>query len=130
MTKFNTIPSEIAVMRDRLQPFYTGNVDPMIFDYAFFTELESFVKKQREVAKQKLIDYSEKPSDFEGVLIKTSAQMVIVKKSAPVKSFNKDLFMELVGSKYNIDKHALKELAQSAMSEGNCRTTYSVEDIT
>ena len=127
--KTETLTSAVATVRNKLQPHFNDNVDIMLFDYDFFTALESFAKKEREKAKVRCIDYADKPDDFEGTMIKTSSQLFVVKKSAAPQSFDKDAFIEAVAKKFNIEKHKLKEVATASVKSGTPRTTYTVEKI-
>lgn len=129
MAKLETLTASVIRMRNDLQPKFNDNIDPMIFDYDFFTQLESFVKKEREKAKAKMIDFADKPDDFEGVILRTATQQVSVKRSAPAQSFNLDLFIDLVSAKHGIDKFKLRELVSQSTVDGSRRTTYSVEAL-
>lgn len=125
--KTETLTSSVAKIRNELQPHFTDNTDIMLFDYDFFTKLESFAKKERERAKTRLIDFADKPDDFVGTLIRTSAQSFSVEQSAAPKSFDKDAFISTVATEFKIDKFKLKEIAAASVKEGTPRRTYKVE---
>jgi len=120
-----SITGGIIKLRNELQPAYSDNISPMLFDYDFFTRLESFIKKEREKAKQKCIDYADKSGD--GVLIETPTQTfeLSVSKASPV--FNADKFMDLISTKFDIPKHKLRELSTEAVVPGTPRKTYTVK---
>jgi hypothetical protein len=127
--KTETITSSVIKMRNELQPHFTDNVDIMLFDYAFYTALESFIKKEREKAKIKVIDYADKPDDFEGLMIRTKKQLLIAKLSKPRQVFSVDTFIEQVLKTYpNVDKFKLRELAANSKVDGAPAKSYIVED--
>lgn len=125
--KAESITGAVVKLRNSLQPKYTDNVSPMLYDYDFFTKLESFVKKEREKAKQKCIEYADKPDTASGVLIETPTQQFVLKVSNASPAFSIDKFMEAVSREFDIPKHKLKELATDAVMPGTPRKTYSVE---
>src|SRR5690606_10955309 len=127
--KTETLTSSVAKLRNELQPHYNNNIDPMLFDYKFFTELESFAKKERDKAKKRCIDYADKPDDATGTLISTSAQIFTVTVSNAPQTFDKDSFIETVAKQFNIDKFKLKEIATASVKEGTPRKTYKVEEL-
>lgn len=127
--KKETLTGAVVAMRNQLQPHFNDNVDIMIFDYAFFTELESFAKKERDKAKTKVIDYADKPDDYEGTMLKTSKQILSVRLSNAPLSFDLDTFLAEAAKQFGIDKFKLKELAGKCKKEGTPRKTYTVEEL-
>lgn len=127
--KTETLTSLVVAMRNKLQPQTKSNLDPMIHDYEFFTQLASFADKEREKARDKLIAFADKPADFVGTMIRTENKVFIKKQTAPVKAFSKDEFIEKVATAFKIDKFKLKELATASVVEGKPRTSYIVEDL-
>ncbi len=125
--RIESITGGIIKLRNNLQPPFKDNVSPMLFDYDFFSRLESFVKKEREKAKLKCIDYADKPSTQDGILIETATQTfeLAVSKASPV--FNPDKFVELISEKFDIPKHKLRELSTEAVVAGTPRKTYTVK---
>lgn len=127
--KTETLTSSVVKVRNELQPHFNDNIDIMIFDYDFYTKLESFAKKEREKSKVKLIDYADKPDDFVGALLRTQKQLFHVEQSAPPQSFDKDAFINAVAEQFKIDKFKLKEIATASVKEGTPRRSYKVEQL-
>lgn len=127
--KTESLTSGIVALRNKLQPHYEGNTDPLIFDYAFFTALESFTKKERERAKEKMLALSTSP-EKEGIVLQTSMQTVELKKSKASPVFDLSTFIEAICKQYpEIMKHKLKELATESVVDGTPRKTYTVTEL-
>lgn len=124
--KTESITSGIVRLRNELQPKFNTNIDPVIFDYAFFTALESFVKKEREKSKEKMLAMSNTP-EKEGIVLETPYQRVELKKSKASPVFDLPLFIDNVCKFYpDVMKHKLKELSTESVVEGTPRKTYTV----
>lgn len=126
--KTKTLTTAVVAMRNKLQPHFKDNSDTLLFDYDFYTRLESLAKKEREKSKEIVLSLSSTP-DAEGTLVRTKQQLLVCKKSAPTKVFDLDTFIELAVKELKIDKHKLRELVPKAKIDGSVRKTYSVEQI-
>lgn len=123
--KLESLTSGIINLRNSLQPSYKDNISPALFDYDYFTRLESFVKKEREKCKKKLLDLA--GEDKDGVLISTPTMNFERKTSAPSQVFSLDLFIDAVLKHYpDVQKHKLRELATTSVVDGSTRKTYTV----
>lgn len=126
----DTVTTSVAKVRSELQPHFKDNVDVLIYDYDFFTKLESIAKKEREKSKEKLLATCDDPKK-EGVIIRTAVQQVEHKATAPVKGFNVEVFIELLLKQFpDIPKHKLRQCATEAVVPGEPRRSYVVEQIT
>lgn len=128
--KTDSLTSGIINLRNKLQPQFTDNTDPIIFDYAFFTALESFSKKERETAKEKMLALSDDP-EKEGIVLQTSKQIVTLKKTKPSPVFSLTDFIDAIVAAYpDIMKHKLKQLATETVVPSTPRKTYTVTENT
>jgi len=118
---------EIIALRNKLQPKYENNTDPLIFDYRFWTELEKLAKKEREAALDRAKAFSSDP-EKEGLVIKGKALRLMLKISSPPKAFDKETFMNTISEQFKIEKHKLREIATASVAEGTPRKSYTVED--
>ncbi len=125
--KTETLTSSVVALRNRLQPHFNDNVSPQLFDYDFFTQLESLSKKERERSKKKLLDMTEKPEDYNGTLIRTPHLIFTRSRSNAPRAFSLDLFIQQVADQFKIDKFKLKEIATSSVAEGTPRVSLKVE---
>lgn len=127
--KQSTLTSAVIKIRNDLQPKFTDNTDMLIYDYDFFTQLESFAKKEREKSKQKALDASPHADKTDGTILRTVKQELVVKSSKASDVFDLATFIDNVADKLGVDKFKLKELATVSVKPGTPRKTYSVEQI-
>lgn len=126
--KTETLTSSVVKIRNDLQPHFTDNTDIILYDYDFYTALESWAKKEREKAKEKAIALSSKPADYCGILLRTTKQKLTRSISAAPQQFDLNLFIKSVSDQYKIDRFKLVELAGNSKSPGTGRTTIRVEE--
>jgi hypothetical protein len=120
--------NELIKLRNSKQPPSLNNVDAILFDYKFWTELESLTKKHRSLAldtlKSACVD-AEQP----GIILTGKRFFAFLKLSKPIRAFDKEVFIEKLLEKLpNIPKHVIRECATEAVVETTPRKTYSVED--
>ncbi len=120
--------NDLIALRNKLQPTGASNHDPIIFDYSFWTKLESISKKEREKALDRVKKIAK--SDVEnGVILRGSKQQIILETAKAAVSFDKDIFIEEVAKQFKIDKHKLRELSATTTKTASPRRTYKAEDI-
>lgn len=119
---------EIIKVRDRLAPKSSSNIDPTLFNYKFWTDLEKLSKKHRTLAldaAQKLSDDASKV----GTIVSGGRFILTHSVSNPISAFDKEVFIEKILEKYpSVSRHELRELATASVVEGSRRHTYSVEE--
>lgn len=126
--KTESLTSGLVRLRNELQPSYRDNVSTLLFDYDFFTRAETFIKKEREKAKQKCIDVASVPEDKTGVLLETPTMTFELAISKPGTQFDLDKFIDAICKFYpDVMRHKLRELSTEAVVETKGRRTYSVK---
>lgn len=122
-----SILQSLLSLRNDVQPKSSNNLDSVQFDYHFWTDLEKVVKKQREKAKDALLKIAKKPEKI-GIIINGGLYNTWHKASNPRRTFDKDVFIELVVKEFpEIPRWQLVELATRAVVDGAVSHTYTVE---
>lgn len=120
--------NKLLRIRNELQPKSMSNVDALQFDYKFWTELERTAKKSRDASLSVLKSACENPNE-PGIILKSDRFITILKRTAPVKQFDKEVFIEEIIKRCpEIPRHVLRECATASVVETTPRSTYSVED--
>lgn len=120
--------TKLIHLRNELQPKSMSNTDALQFDYKFWTELEKTAKKSRDNALSVLKSACDDPNS-PGIILKSARFITILKKSSPIKAFDKEVFIEEIIKRCpSIPRHVLREAATAAVVETAPRSTYSVED--
>lgn len=126
--KLESLTTGVTALQNNLRPHFADNVSPLLYDYDFFTRLETYVKKQREKAKELCIKHSDKDENTTGVHITTPTMTFELSISKPTLAFDLDTFIDAVVKHYpDVPKWRLKELSTESVKEGGVRRTYSVK---
>lgn len=126
-----SLKAKLVGIRNELQPHLQKNSDLLMYDYKFFTELESVAKKERERAKKEMLTLvPEDKRDATGVLVRGGVYNIQQKFSAAPRSFDLETFINLICEKYSdVQKHDLRRWATTdAVVEGTQRRYLTVED--
>lgn len=124
--------NDLIALRNKLQPKGFGNTDVVQFDYKYWTDVEKIAKKNRDAALATLknvadfLDGETRP----GVIISSVKYKTEFKETAPVKGFDKEVFMDKIIQKFpEIQRHVLRELATASVVDGSTRKSFIVEEI-
>lgn len=121
------IKRAIADVLDQHRPHSPSNKDAALFDYKFWTELESHAKKMRASALEKALEH--KNERDEGILVAGSMFRLNLVVSAAPETFSKELFMDNIREKFpQVPAHALRELATASVAKGTPRKSYKIEE--
>lgn len=125
--KTETITTAVISTRNKLQPSFNDNHSILVFDYDFYTSLESFSKKEREKAKEKMLLAAD-GTVKEGVILRTAAYEVSIKTSKAPVAFSLEEFITAICKAYpDVQKHKLRSLATESVVPGTPRKSYIVE---
>lgn len=120
--------NDLLKLRNSKQPKSLSNTDTLQYDYKFWSEIDSLTTKHRKAALEILKSASEKP-DVPGIILASQKFKTTLKQSEPIKSFDKEVFIDLLLKKYpEISRATLRELATEAVVAGNRRNSYTVEE--
>ncbi len=125
------LKQKLIGVRNDLQPKLQQTSDLLLFDYKFWSELESLAKKERESAKKNvlaLVDADKK--DKPGILLRGGVYHLFQKFSAAPRSFDLQAFINLIIEKYpDVQKHDLVRWSTTdAVTEGTQRRYITTED--
>lgn len=124
--------NDLIALRNKLQPKGFGNTDVLQHDYKFWTEMEKLSKKQREKSLEVLKDAAgfKDGETKPGIIMKSVKYSTEFKQTNPVKTFDKEIFMDSIIAKYpEIPRHVLRELATGAVVDGVVRKSFIVEEL-
>jgi len=122
--------NDLIALRNKKTPKNISNTDALMFDYKFWTEAESVIKKTREASKSTMLSASDKP-DKPGIVLASQKYKCVLEQSSPIRAFDLEVFIMSVLDYYPLcSKPKLRELATAAVVPTKPRNTYKVMEIT
>jgi hypothetical protein len=120
------------LVRNKLQPKMTNNVDPILFDYKFWTEIEKVSKKYRENSLNEALKLTKTPKAelTSGTVIRGGIYILDLVKGSPMNKFDLETFIDLVLAKHPDERVFLRECAVKAVVPlpGSERHTFAVKE--
>lgn len=126
--------NEIKDLADRLrrEQKFKSNIDGLIWDYGFYTELNRLVKKQREeTLAVALTAGGNKPLES-GTTVVKGQKLNIDLKIIDMSKFDKEVFISKIMAYYGdkVDGFKLRELAMESVVPSGDRKEFKVVDKT
>jgi hypothetical protein len=117
---------EIRKLIDNLRPKFEGNLDPLIWDYNFYTELEKLAKKERQAT----LDMIMRDREIKEGRVARGKQWALDLKIVLMNVFDKELFIENLIKRFGVEKlprHELREIATTSVVQQERKTFKAVD---
>ncbi len=106
-----------------------SNTDPVLWDYKFWSDLESIVKREREKAKLAALalvkdDIMMKSGN---AIVKGTLYRLMFEESKPIEKFELEIMVDRLIKKFPRERAFIREAALKAKVAGDTRKTYRVE---
>lgn len=108
-----------------------SNTDPVLWDYKFWSDIESLAKKEREKAKQAALSLVKPGTNMTSgnAIVKGTLFRLMFEESKPIMSFDLEKMIETLLRRpaFKKERAFIRQAALDAKVPGDTRKVYRVE---